>query len=27
MDEASAKKLAAIAEKHGQQVYPPNFFG
>jgi quercetin dioxygenase-like cupin family protein len=27
MDEASAKKLGAIAEKHGQKVYPPDFFG
>jgi len=27
IDEASSKKLEAIAKKHGQQVYPQNFFG
>ena len=25
MDEASAKKLGVIAEKHGQKVYPPDY--
>jgi quercetin dioxygenase-like cupin family protein len=27
MDEESIKKLLAIAEKHGQKVYPPDFLG
>ncbi|MBE7169030.1 MAG: cupin domain-containing protein [Williamsia sp.] len=27
MDEATVKKLQALAEKHGQQVFPPDYLG
>ncbi|MCK8494728.1 cupin domain-containing protein [Spirosoma sp. RP8] len=27
LDEATLKKLQAIAEKHGQQLFPPNYLG
>jgi len=27
LDEATIKKLQVIAQKHGQQVYPPNYLG